>query len=243
MNTTLSRPAHDPAAIEAAVERYLPRVRRLAQKLHARVPASVELDDLVQAGLIGLAEAAARSQTCEGPQFEAFATQRVRGAMIDELRAGDWASRDVRRQQREATQAIHRLEHRLGRSPRDSEVAAELGVELDDYRALETEVYFGQTTSFTDLEGEDDEGDTVLDRCPGDEGADPLRQLSEQRRREALVEAIGDLPERERSALALYYEHGLSLKEVGVILGVTDSRVSHLHAQAFRRLRLKLQGW
>lgn len=238
-----SRPVPTAASVEAAVHRYLPHVKRLAQKLHARLPASVELDDLVQAGLIGLAEAAARSDTCEGPQFEAFVSQHVRGAMLDELRASDSASRDVRRQQRQAHAAVHRLEHRLGRRPRVSEVAEELGLDLPRYHALEVEWHQHQTTSFSELESNDDEGQTVLDRLGGDEEADPLNRIAEQRRREALVGAIASLPERERSALSLYYEQGLSLKDVGAVLGVTDSRVSHLHAQAFRRLKLKLQGW
>lgn len=218
-------------------------VRRLAQRLMARLPANVEFDDLLQAGMIGLADALSRSETSEGPQFEAFAMQRINGAMLDELRAGDWVSRDTRRQQRNAGAVVQRLEQRLGRAPQSSEVAEELGVPLADYQALRAALRESQFVSLEDVLGDEDSDGDALERHVADPDADPVRHLNEYRRRQALVRAIEELPERERQALSMYYEHDMSLRDIGAVLGVTESRVCHLHAQAVRRLRIKLRDW
>lgn len=218
-------------------------VRRLAQRLMARLPANVEFDDLLQAGMIGLADALSRSETSEGPQFEAFAMQRINGAMLDELRAGDWVSRDTRRQQRNAGAVVQRLEQRLGRAPQSSEVAEELGVPLADYQALRAALRESQFVSLEDVLGDEDSDGDALERHVADPDADPVRHVNEYRRRQALVRAIEELPERERQALSMYYEHDMSLRDIGAVLGVTESRVCHLHAQAVRRLRIKLRDW
>lgn len=218
-------------------------VRRLAQRLMSRLPANVEFDDLLQAGMIGLADALSRSETSEGPQFEAFAMQRINGAMLDELRAGDWVSRDTRRQQRNAGAVVQRLEQRLGRAPQSSEVAEELGVPLADYQALRAALRESQFVSLEDVLGDEDSDGDALERHVADPDADPVRHVNEYRRRQALVRAIEELPERERQALSMYYEHDMSLRDIGAVLGVTESRVCHLHAQAVRRLRIKLRDW
>jgi RNA polymerase sigma factor for flagellar operon FliA len=237
---TLERPT-----IDALLKQHRPMVRRLAQKLMARLPANVELDDLLQAGMIGLADALSRSESSEGPQFEAFAMQRINGAMLDELRAADWVSRDTRRQQRSAGTAVQRLEQRLGRAPNASEVAGELGVTLADYQALRATIRGSQFVSLEDVMGSDDDADggSAIERHVADPDADPLRHVNDHRRYHALVDAIEELPERERQALSLYYEHDMSLKDIGSVLGVTESRVCHLHGQAIRRLRVKLREW
>ena len=229
--------------IDALLLQHRPMVRRLAQRLMARLPANVEFDDLLQAGMIGLADALSRSDTATGPQFEAFAAQRINGAMLDELRAGDWLSRDMRRQQRGAGAAVHKLEQRLGRAPQSSEVAGELGVTLEDYQTLRAALRDSQFVSLDDVMGEEDADGHPLEAHIADPDADPVRQVNEYRRRRALVQAIEGLPERERQALSMYYEHDMSLRDIGAVLGVTESRVCHLHGQAIRRLRIKLREW
>lgn len=229
--------------IDTLLRQHRPMVRRLAQRLMSRLPANVELDDLLQAGMIGLADALSRTETLAGPQFEAFAAQRINGAMLDELRAGDWASRDMRRQQRGASVAVQRLEQRLGRAPQSSEVATELGVTLADYQSLRAALRDTQFVSLEDVMGDEDSDGNALEEHVADPDADPVRHVNEYRRRQALVRAIEDLPERERQALSMYYEHDMSLRDIGAVLGVTESRVCHLHAQAIRRLRVKLREW
>ncbi|WP_047197261.1 RNA polymerase sigma factor FliA [Caldimonas brevitalea] len=234
----------DRAALDASIRQHAPMVRRIAQRLISRLPANVELDDLIQAGMIGLTEALSRSENPEGPQFEAFATQRIRGAMLDELRAGDWISRDARRQHRAAGVVAHKLEQQLGRTPLSSEVAREMGIGLDDYQDIMAQARTSQFVSLDEISSFDDEGEnSPLEKQFADPEADPLRHVSDYRKHAALVRAIDTLPERERQALSLYYEHDMSLKDIGAVLGVTDSRVCHLHAQAFQRLRVKLRDW
>lgn len=228
--------------LDRLLRQHRPMVRRMAQRLVSRLPANVEFDDLLQAGMIGLAEVLSRSELTEGPQFEAYATPRIHGAMLDELRAADWASRDVRRRQRDAGVAVQRLEQRLGRAPQPSEIARELEITLDEYETLRTSVHESQFVSLDEVAGDDDEGST-LERHVADAQADPVHHVGERRRRQALVRAIEALPERERQALSLYHEQDLSLREIGEVLGVSESRVCHLHAQAVRRLRIKLRDW
>jgi RNA polymerase sigma factor FliA len=175
-------------------------------------------------------------------QFETFATQRIRGAMLDELRGNDWMSRGSRRQQREIETAVHRLEQKLGRAPVESEIAAEMGLALGDYQELLGKVRGTQLVYLEDMSG--DEGDNdYLDRHVGDETANPLAQLQDQRMREALVAAIKSLPEREQYVMSMYYEHDMNLKEIAAVLKVTESRVCQLHSQCVARLRVRLRAW
>ena len=226
----------------ALIRQYQPLVHRLAHHMMAKLPASVEVDDLIQVGLIGLSEALSRYETGQGAQFETFATQRIRGAMLDELRENDWMSRGSRKNQKDIEQALRRLEHRLGRSPIESEIAAELGLSLSDYQSLLGKVRGTQLIYLEDMgrSGEDDDG--FLDRHVADNDADPLNLLGDQRLRQALVTAIKTLPEREQFVMSMYYEQDLNLKEIAAVLNVTESRVCQLHSQAVARLRAKMRA-
>ena len=226
----------------ALIRQYQPLVHRLAHHMMAKLPASVEVDDLIQVGLIGLSEALSRYETGQGAQFETFATQRIRGAMLDELRENDWMSRGSRKNQKDIEQALRRLEHQLGRSPIESEIAAELGLSLSDYQSLLGKVRGTQLIYLEDM-GRSSEGDDgFLDRHVADHDADPLNLLGDQRLREALVTAIKTLPEREQFVMSMYYEQDMNLKEIAAVLNVTESRVCQLHSQAVARLRAKMRA-
>jgi RNA polymerase sigma factor for flagellar operon FliA len=175
-------------------------------------------------------------------QFETFATQRIRGAMLDELRGSDWMSRGDRRHQRSIESAVHRLEQTLGRAPTESEIAAQMGLTLAAYQELLGKVRGTQLVYLEDMSG--DEGDNdFLDRHVADTAANPLAMLNDHRMREALVEAIKNLPEREQYVMSMYYEHDMNLKEIAAVLKVTESRVCQLHSQSIARLRSKLREW
>ena len=211
------------------LRKYSPLVRRLAHHMIAKLPPSVELDDLIQVGMIGLTEAIARFEPSQGVQFETFASQRIRGAMIDELREGDWMSRGSRKSQKDIEQAVHRLQQKLHRPPMESEIAKELGMSLADYQHLLAKVRGSQLVYLEDISGH------------GDDEADPSSLLQDQRMRMALVEAIKNLPEREQQIMSMYYEHDMNLKEIAAVLGVTESRICQLHSQSIARLRTKLR--
>lgn len=228
---------------DALIRQHVPLVRRIALHMIAKLPPNVELDDLIQVGMIGLAEALSRFESEQGVQFDTFASQRIRGAMLDELREGDWMSRSSRKSQKEIEQALGRLEQRLGRPPLESEIADELGMALDDYQSLLGKVRGTQLVYLEDIGGGDsDDGDDYLERHVADSGADPFALLRDQRLRLALVEAIKNLPEREQYVMGMYYEHDMNLKEIAAVLGVTESRVCQLHSQAIARLRTKMRA-
>jgi len=225
---------------DAMFHQHVPLVLRIAHHMIAKLPPNVELDDLIQVGLIGLNEALSRYEATQGVQFETFASQRIRGAMLDELRGGDWMSRGARKSQKDIEQALRRVEQRLGRSPAESEIAAELGMSLQDYQALLGKVRGTQLVYLEDMSGDEGE-DGFLDRHAADESADPMAVLRDQRLRSALVAAIKTLPEREQHIMGMYYEHDMNLKEIAAVLGVTESRVCQLHSQAIARLRTKMR--
>ena len=227
---------------DALIRQYVPLVRRLAHHMIAKLPPNVELDDLVQVGMIGLADALSRYEASQGVQFETFATQRIRGAMLDELRDGDWLSRGSRKSQKQIEQAVRKLEHRLGRSPVESEIAKELDMPLADYQSLLGRVRGTQLVYLEDMGGRDEDDDGFLDRHTADDEADPLSVLKDQRLRTALVAAIEGLPERERHIMGMYYEQDMNLKEIAAVLGVTESRVCQLHSQSIARLRAKMKS-
>ena len=224
---------------DALIRRHVPLVRRIALHMIAKLPPNVELDDLIQVGMIGLAEALSRFESEQGVQFETFASQRIRGAMLDELREGDWMSRSSRKSQKDIEHALHRLEQRLGRTPLESEIADELGMDLDDYQSLLGKVRGTQLVYLEDMSG-GDEGEDFLERHVADSGADPFALLRDHRLRVALVEAIKALPEQ--YIMGMYYEHDMNLKEIAAVLGVTESRVCQLHSQAIARLRTKMRA-
>ncbi len=227
---------------EAATREYGPLVRRVATQMIAKLPANVELDDLVQAGMIGLFDALSRYESDQGAQFETFAMQRVRGAMLDELRAADWLPRSVRRNQRAIESAIRTLEQALQRAPTEREIAEALGVALDEYRHMLGQARGSQIVYLGELSDENGNED-FLERFAVPQDSEPMHILRDPRFRDALVGAIEELPEREKLVMGMYYEQELNLKEIGVVLGVTESRVSQLHSQAVARLRVKLRGW
>ncbi|KQP45025.1 RNA polymerase sigma factor FliA [Pseudorhodoferax sp. Leaf274] len=226
---------------EHMIRQYVPLVRRLAHHMIAKLPANVELDDLIQVGMIGLSEALTRYEAAQGVQFETFATQRIRGAMIDELREGDWMSRGSRKSQKDIERAVQRVEQRLGRSAKESEIAAELGMALGEYQELLNKVRGTQLVYLEDMGGDED-AEGFLDRHTGDTEADPLNLLRNDRLRSALVEAIKSLPEREQYIMSMYYEKDLNLKEIAAVLGITESRVCQLHSQSVARLRAKMRA-
>jgi RNA polymerase sigma factor FliA len=229
----------DPGSL---LKQYSPLVRRLAHQMIAKLPANVEIDDLVQVGMIGLNDALSRFDPGQGVQFETFATQRIRGAMLDELRGSDWMSRGDRKHQRSIETAVRKLEHTLGRAPSETEIAAELGMKLPEYQELLGKVRGTQLVYLEDMSG-DDGDDDYLDRHMADADANPLSRLSDRRMREALVAAIENLPEREQYVMSMYYEHDMNLKEIAAVLGVTESRVCQLHSQSIARLRTRMREW
>ena len=224
------------------IKQYQPLVRRLAHHMMAKLPANVQVDDLIQVGLIGLAEALTRYEAAQGVQFETFATQRIRGAMLDELRGNDWMSRGSRKSQKEIEQSLRRLEHKLGRTPLESEIAADLGLSLADYQTLLGKVRGTQLVYLEDMARSNEDDDNFLDRHVGDSEADPLNMLRDQRLKQALVAAIKNLPEREQFIMSMYYEQDMNLKEIAAVLDVTESRICQLHSQSIARLRAKMRA-
>lgn len=223
------------------VAQHMPLVRKIAYHLVSRLPASIEVDDLYQAGLIGLMEAARNFDPAAGVLFETFASQRIRGAMLDELREADWLPRQARRNMREIETAMGKLEHQLGRAPSEGEVSAALGVSLPEYQLMLGDARGHQLVHYEDFE-ENDENDE-LDQFAADHAANPAEIMQDDAFRKGLIQAIEDLPEREKILMALYYDEELNLKEIGAVLGVTESRVCQLHSQAIARLRTKLKDW
>ena len=225
----------------ALIKQYQPLVRKLAHHMMAKLPPSVEVDDLIQVGLIGLSDALSRYEPSQGVQFETFATQRIRGAMLDELRGSDWMSRSSRKGQKDIEVAMRRLEHALGRAPLESEIAAEMGLPLAEYQSLLSKVRGTQLVYLEDMHRADEDDDSYLDRHVADSSADPLNVLRDQRLRESLVAAIKALPEREQYIMSMYYEQDMNLKEIAAVLDVTESRICQLHSQSIARLRAKMR--
>lgn len=225
---------------EQCLKEYAPLVKRIAHHMMVKLPSSVEVDDIIQAGMMGLLDAAGRYDELRGAQFETYAAQRIRGAMLDELRGADWLPRSLRRDMRRIEAAIHRLQQIFGRSPAESEIAKELGVSLSEYQQMLLEARGAQLVYYEDFHGEDDED--FFDRHESGDNANPMALLQDERFRSALIKAIDGLPERERLMMALHYEQDLNLREIGEVMGVTESRVCQLHSQAVARLRGWLKG-
>ncbi|AOM42774.1 RNA polymerase sigma factor FliA [Xenorhabdus hominickii] len=219
-------------------KRYVPLVRHEALRLQVRLPASVELDDLLQAGGIGLLNAVERFDSMQGTAFTTYAVQRIRGAMLDELRSRDWAPRSVRRNAREVTQTIHKLEQELGRPASEQEVAKELKINLIEYRQILLDTNNSQLFSYD--EWHEIYGESCEPVIEEEHETNPLQQLLEGDLRQRVIDAIESLPEREKMVLTLYYQEELNLKEIGAVLNVGESRVSQLHSQAIKRLKARL---
>ena len=225
--------------VETRVRELAPLVKRIAHHMMAALPPSVEIDDVIQSGMMGLLDAARRYQTSEGAQFETYAVQRIRGAMLDGLRQCDWLPRGVRRSLREAEKMISKLEQQNGRPPTEAELAKAMDMSLVDYQRLLQDARGYQIVSYEDFSA--DEDDSFLDRYAVDHESDPLHVLEDRGLRESLVEGIDELPEREKLVMGLYYEQELNLREIGEVLGVSESRVCQIHTQAIARLRVKLR--
>jgi RNA polymerase sigma factor for flagellar operon FliA len=223
------------------VVQYAPLVKRIAYHMMARLPASVQVDDLIQVGMIGLLDAVSNYDDTQGAQFETYAVQRVRGAMLDELRQCDWLPRSARKALRQIETAMNALEQRVCRAPTEREVANELHVSLEGYQQMLLDARGCQLLHYEDLQGS--EGEDFFERHCADNSAEPFAKLQDGKFRVKLIEAIGLLPDREKLMMAMYYEEELNLREIGEVMGVSESRVCQLHSQAMARLRSKLKEW
>ena len=223
----------------ALVERHAPLVKRIAHHLIARLPASVLVDDLIQAGMIGLLEASRNFDGTKGASFETFAGIRIRGSMLDEIRKGDWTPRSVHKNGRAITDAINKVERETGRDARDVDIAKKLDVSLDQYHQMLGEVNAGKIIGMEDLGVTEDVVSTEQTK-----GSDtPFEDLLQGSFQKALAHAITTLPEREAIVLSLYYDEELNLREIGEVLDVSESRVSQIHSQAMLKLKSKMQTW
>ncbi|WP_341667009.1 RNA polymerase sigma factor FliA [Alcaligenes sp. SDU_A2] len=234
-----------PRSEDALVEQYAPLVRRQALQLVSRLPSSVELDDLMQAGMMGLLDAVRRYQVVAEAQFDTYAVTRIRGAMLDELRSQDWLPRSVRSKAKQIETVVNTLRQSLLREPAESEIAQALGLELEQYHALLDEAAGVQVIHYEDLTRHSDGGTDALEFLEDEtrEQAyfdNPLNLLTSQGLRGALIRAIDQLPEREKLLLSLQFEQDLNQKEIALVLGVTEGRVSQLRSQAVARIRAAL---
>lgn len=221
------------------VTEYAPLVKRIAYHLMTRLPPTVQVDDLIQSGMIGLLEASRNYDASQGASFETYAGIRIRGAMLDEIRKGDWAPRSLHRKVRAITKAVAELEAAHGRDARDAEVAEAVGMSLDDYYHTLQDATGYRVFSFEDLPaGEEGMTEGLNGRI-----AEPLENVENQFFKQALAEAIASLPERERLVMSLYYHEELNLRETGEVLGVSESRVCQIHSQALIRLKSRMQDW
>jgi RNA polymerase sigma factor for flagellar operon FliA len=236
----LTYTASGMVASDSLVRQYTPLVKRIAHHMIARLPASVQIDDLVQAGMMGLLDAASRFDEAQGIQFETFAAQRVRGAMLDELRESDWLPRSARKAQRDIDTAMQKVQQRERRAATESEVAREMNVPLSQYQQLLSDARGSQLVHIDELQGDDE---SFFERNLPDERDEPSAKLADKRFKSALVEQIGTLPEREKLMMSLYYEEELNFREIAAVLGVTESRVCQMHSQAVSRLRVGLKDW
>ena len=226
---------------EQCLREYAQLVKRLAHQMMSRLPSSLQIDDIIQAGMMGLLDAASRYDEFYGAQFETYATQRIRGAMLDELREADWLPRSLRRDMRSIEAAINRLQQRLGRSPNETEIAEELKIPLAEYQQMLQKSRGAQLVYYEDFHGEDT--DDFFERFEFGNDADPMDLLEDERFKAELVHAIESLPERERMLMGMLYEQEMNLREIGEVLGVSESRVSQLHSQAVARLRSWMKGY
>ncbi len=226
---------------DALVIAHVDLVKTMASRLGRRLPSQVEMSELVSVGVMGLIDAATRYRPSLGVPFDAFARRRIHGAMLDALRGLDWVPRSVRKLQRDVDEAMSKLRHTLGREPEAAEIALTLGKPVEEYEAMLDDLRSAEL-AVVRRAGGDGDGGSLLDVAV-DGGAGPYTQLERQELRAELARALGELPERERHILALYYEQELTLAEIGRVIGVGESRVSQLRTQAIARLRSLMQPW
>lgn len=214
-------------------------VKRIAYHIMSRLPPSVQVDDLIQAGMIGLLEASRNYDAGQGASFETYAGIRIRGAMLDEIRKGDWAPRSVHRKARQVAEAVRQIENLTGRDARDVEVAEALGMNLKEYHKTLQDASGCRLLSFEDM-GIDE--DSVPSKNAGATSG-PFEGVQREDFKRNLAEEISGLPERERLVLTLYYDEELNLREIGAVIGVSESRVSQIHSQALIRLQARMGHW
>nr|WP_205743900.1 RNA polymerase sigma factor FliA [Grimontia sedimenti] len=227
------------ASTETVFEQYSTLVKRIAHHLIARLPPNVQVEDLIQAGMIGLLEAQQNYDPSKGASFETYAGIRIRGAMLDDIRKGDWVPRSVHKNNRQISEVISQLEGELGRDPNDKEIAKRLGMSLDQYYQAQNDINAGRLIGIDDLGVSEDAFVTESHR---DENL-PFEEVAGDSFKSHLANAIRGLPEREALVLSLYYDEELNLKEIGAIIGVSESRVCQIQNQAMQRLRTKLSAW
>jgi len=220
---------------------HLPAVRYIARRIHERLPQHVELDDLVSAGIVGLIDAFGKFDHAKKVQFKSYAQFRIRGAILDSLRMLDWSPRELRRKGRAVEEAIRSVQQRMGRAPAEQEIASEMKITLPEYHQLLGDLK-GLEIGSLNMERTEDSGDEELVYIPGSPEEDPLFRCLEGEMKQHLVDAIDGLPEKERLVLTLYYYEELTMKEIGLTLGVVESRVSQIHSSAVLRLRAALSG-
>lgn len=229
---------HGLAFTQDFIKQYAGLVKKIAHHLIGRLPANIQVGDLIQSGMIGLLEAAKNYDTNKGASFETYAGIRIRGSMLDEIRRGDWAPRSVHKNTRRIAEVINQIENKTGRDARDLDVAAGLGVPLDEYHKML------QDSVGTRILGFDDMGireDSVTEGITGTFVGEPLDKLQKADSRKRLANEVAKLPEKERLVLSLYYEEELNLREVGEVLGVSESRISQIHGQAMLRLQARMK--
>ncbi|WAL69802.1 FliA/WhiG family RNA polymerase sigma factor [Amycolatopsis cynarae] len=225
---------------ERLVLHYAPLVKYVAGRVGTGLPTHVDVGDLVQSGIFGLIDAIEKFDPERGLRFETYAMQRIRGAILDDLRSQDWVPRVVRSRLREAERALERLGARLHRTPTDVELAHELGIGLDELRDLYGQLRLTSVVALEDLVAAGKDSGSLVDTLPDDGAVDPVAVLVDRDNRRQLAEAIAQLTERDRIVVSLYYFESLTLAEIGKVLGVTESRVSQLHTRAVLRLRARL---
>ncbi|HID81278.1 MAG TPA: RNA polymerase sigma factor FliA [Chromatiales bacterium] len=234
MYTSIQHQSSDDLLLQHA-----PLVKKIAYHLHARLPDNVQVDDLIQAGMMGLLEAINQFDAIHGASLETYAGIRIRGAMLDEVRSNDWTPRSVSRNLREMAAAISKVEARNSGPAKESEIAKELGVSLEKYQKMSREASMARMFSFEELDGGDD--GPSFDAVDSADG--PSELFQDQDFRDSLAGTIQNLPEREQLVMSLYYEEELNLREIGEVLDVSESRVSQIHGQAMARIRAGMQEW
>ena len=219
-------------------------VKRIAYHLMNRLPSSVQAEDLIQAGMMGLLEAGKNYNAQQGASFETYAGIRIRGAMIDEVRRSDWTPRSVHRKSRQVAETMREIENQQGRDASASEIAEKMDISLDEYHHILQDASGSRIFSFEELVSLDGNSGNAEDHfASGTEQPSPDQGLENEDFRQSLVKAISDLPERERLVIALYYDEEMNLREIGQVLGVSESRVCQIHSQAAMRLRSRLKNW
>ena len=233
MYTDVQKDQRDQRIIE-----HINLVKRIAYHLITRLPSHVQVDDLIQSGMVGLIEASKKYDPSQGASFETYAGIRIRGAMLDDVRHADWSPRSLHRKMRQVREAIHVIENETGRDAKDQEVADKLEITLDEYYAIRRDSSNAQIFSLD--QEEDDPGQQARLKSAQSE---PLESLQDSDFKASLAKVIATLAEREQMVMSLYYNEELNLKEIGLVLDISESRVCQIHSQALKNIRSKMSDW